>query len=240
MERFFTFSNFSKFPEIIHGISNRSFGDMRFGKIAEEEVIKNRKIFFEELGIDISEVVVPTLAHGTKIKTVEAKDKGRGSTADGLITQDKNLYLMVTVADCLPIFIYDPILKIVGVFHAGWRGIIGQIVLKAIEKFKTLGTDPENILVGVGPGICQKHFVVSNDVLNSFLEIYPFATFVRNNHGYVDLKKAVRKDLIRIGILEENMEISNTCPACENGLYGSFRKEGQSAPAAAAVIGMKK
>lgn len=248
MERdFFAFSNLLKYSEIIHGISNRHYGDMRFGKIAENETVKNRKNFLRELNIDIEDVVVPRLIHDTKIVTVSKEDKGKGSqkhetafsSTDGLITKENNLYLMTTAADCLPIFIYDPMMKICGNIHAGWRGIAGQIVTKAIEKFIVFGSDTKNIIVGIGPSICQKHFVVKGDVLEPFLEYYPAATFVRNNHGYVDLKKAVVIDLKKYGIPQANIEIAPYCTICDNGFYGSFRKEKDSAPALAAVIGMR-
>ncbi|MDZ7587111.1 MAG: peptidoglycan editing factor PgeF [Patescibacteria group bacterium] len=247
-EHFFKFSNLSKYPEVIHGISNRNFGDMRFGKGKDEEVIKNREQFFQKLGINLSDVVVPRLAHSSIIANVSQAEKGRGGrdtqtalmATDGLITSEKGIYLMVTIADCLPVLLYDPTLKIIGLVHAGWRGIIGQIIPKTIEKLRIVGAEPQNLVVGVGPGICQKHFVVKKDVLSLFLEYYPSATFVRNNDGYVDLKKAVLIDLKKGGVLPGNIEIANVCTACENGIYGSFRKEKDSVPAAAAVIGMRE
>lgn len=247
-ERFFKFSNLSNYPEIIHGISNRNFGDMRFSGGKEPKVIvNNREQFFQKLGIELSDVVVPALAHSVQIAVVGQDQKGKGSlkpetailATDGLTTLDKNIYLMITIADCLPILFYDPISKIVGIFHAGWRGIIGQIVPKMIEKLKDLGSEPQNLIVGIGPGICQKHFVVKSDVLSLFLEYYPSAAFTRNNDGYVDLKKAVLIDLKREGVLSGNIEMANICTACENGIYGSFRKEKDAVPAAAAVIGMR-
>lgn len=247
-EHFFKFSNLSAFSELVHGISNRHFGDMKFGHQKDAEIVKNRELFLGQLNINLSDVVVPALAHSVQIAVVDQEQKGKGSrnhqtallATDGLITRGKGIFLMVTTADCLPVLIYDPILKIVGVLHAGWRGIIGQIVPKAMEKFKILGSEPENLVVGIGPGICQKHFVVKKDVLSLFLDYYPSATFVRNNDGYVDLKKAILFDLKKLGVSQNNIELTNICTACENGIYGSYRKEKDSAPAAAAVIGIKE
>jgi len=247
MEKFFKFSIFSKFDEIIQGVSQRQCGDMRFGTIDDSMVTKNREHFLGDLGIDIHEVVVAGVTHGTKIQEVSRDDKGRGalskssaiSATDGLLTFQQDVFLMVTVADCLPILIYEPVVKLVGILHAGWRGIISQIIPRAIEKFKTCGAMPEHLVIGIGPGICQKHFVVQNEVLDNFLDNYPTATFVRNNHGYVDLKKAAAKDFKKMGILEENLEIVSICPACDHGNFGSFRKEGEGTPASAGVIGMR-
>lgn len=247
-EHFFKFSILSPFSELVHGISNRSFGDMKFGNLKPTEVIKNRELFLGQQNVDLSDLVVANLAHSSQIGIVNESDKGKGArdlktailATDGLITKERGVFLMVTTADCLPVLVYDPILKIAGVIHAGWRGIIGQIIPKTIEKFKSLGSDPAHLIFGIGPGICQKHFVVKKDVLSLFLDYYPSASFIRNNDGYVDLKKAIMVDLKKHGISNHNIEISNACTVCENGLYGSFRKEKSSAPAAAAIIGIKK
>ncbi|MBM2820936.1 MAG: hypothetical protein HW405_696 [Candidatus Berkelbacteria bacterium] len=246
-ERFFKFSLFLKYPELVHGISRRHYGDMRFGKIPDSEVVNNREHFFHDLGVSAQDVVVARLVHKTRIVAVSNQEKGRGVTdilkaiqeTDGLMTFQKDIYLMVTVADCIPILIYDPVIGAVSVIHAGWRGIIGQIVKIAIEKFKNNGSEPSNIVAGVGPGICQKHFVVKTDVLDQFLKIYPKVTLVRNHNGYVDLKKAIAHDFKDQGVSSENIEISQDCPVCQNGKYGSVRKEGKGAPASAAIIGIK-
>ncbi|MFA6493364.1 MAG: peptidoglycan editing factor PgeF [Patescibacteria group bacterium] len=247
-EHFFKFSNLSTFSELTHGISNRSFGDMKFGTKPDADILKNRETFLSKLNVNISDLIVPHLAHGTRIAVVDKSHKGQGATSlktaiaatDGLVTKDKGVFLMVTAADCLPVFIYDPILKISGVIHAGWRGIVGQIIPRAIEQFKIFGSDGKNLVVGIGPGICQKHFIVKKDVLSLFLDSYPSATLVRNKDGYVDLKKAVLIDLKNMGVSGDNIEIANVCTACDNGIYGSYRKEKELAPVAAAVIGIKE
>jgi hypothetical protein len=246
-ERFLKFDLFSKFPEVTHGISFRSFGDMRFGTVPGEEVIKNRLNFFKSLGIKSNQVIVMHQVHGDKITNVGEMDAGKGATdpnssipgADGLITAEKNIFLMLKTADCLPVFLYDPTLQIVAAVHAGWRGILNQIILRALDKFVALGTNPEDLIVGVGPGICQKHFIVKGSVLKDFLASYPASTFVRNKDGYVDLKKAVLHDLKKGGVLTRNIEVSKYCTACDNGIFGSFRKEGTGAPEIASIIGIK-
>ncbi|AKM81932.1 TPA: peptidoglycan editing factor PgeF [Candidatus Berkelbacteria bacterium] len=246
-ERFYKFSSFSCFPEIVQGISNRSYGEMKFGSAQDAEVIKNRKQFAKDLGIELNQVIFPHQVHGNRITAVGKAEGGKGALetsgslieADGLITAEKGIYLGITTADCLPILIYDPANRVVAAIHAGWRGIIDQIVPRAIEKFKEFGSDPENLIVGVGPGICQKHFVVKNEVLKIFLDRYPSVTFVRNKDGYVDLKKALFDDLKKAGVSKDNIEIADFCTVCDNGIYGSFRKEGEKGPKMIAVIGLK-
>lgn len=237
-EGIYRFSSLSKFPGVIHGISTRAYGDMRPAKGGAGF---GREHFFKDLGIDSKDVIAASLIHGTGIKTVDQEERGRSiPETDGLIVRQKGIFLLVTVADCLPILIYDPILEICGLLHAGWRGIIGQIIPELTEKFKNCGSEPQNLIICIGPGICQRHFIVKNNCLEQFKEYYPSATFVRNHQAYVDLRKAVIIDFKKAGVPEINIEIAKECPSCLNGIYGSFRKEGSGAPASAAVIGMKK
>lgn len=246
-ERFFKFSSLSKYSELVHGISTRSYGDMKFSGENISSVVQNRNHFFKDLNIEKKDVIVANLVHGSKLTMVGKSESGRGvedpetaiKESDGLIAQDKNVFLMITVFDCLPIMIYDPIKQNVGIIHAGWRGISNHIIHHGIAKFMNFGSDPENLIVGIGPGICQRHFVVKDDVLSLFQELYPKATFLRNHDGYVDLKKAVLDDFLRDHVAKENIEVSNDCTMCLNGTYGSFRKEGSAAPASSAIIGVK-
>lgn len=236
---FFKFSSLSKFPEIIHGISTRAYGNMHLGK--SNEAKENRQNFFLDLEISLQDTIGLNQVHAANVIPVGEREKENQLklSGDGLITREKGIYLAITIADCLPVLIYDPTLEIVCLVHAGWRGVIGQIIPKAIEKFRQFLSEPQNLMVGIGPGICQKHFVVKNDVLEKFKDLYPSATFVRNHDGYVDLKKAVLIDLKHAGIPRHNVEIASDCPVCHPCLYGSFRKEGEGAPASLAVIGMR-
>lgn len=247
-DHFLRFSIFTKYPNLINGISNRSYQDMCFGRLPDSEIIKNREYFFKDLKIEKRDVIVANLCHGNRIVAVSENEKGSGAEAyetgildcDGLITREKGVYLMVTAADCLPVMFFDPINEIVAIVHAGWRGVISQIISAATDKFLNFGSDTSSLIVGVGPGICQKHFIVKKDVLEKFHDYYPSATLVRNHDGYVDLKKAVLIDLLNRGINRDNIEISENCTVCQNGIYGSYRKEGKLAPKAAAIIGIKK
>jgi len=247
-EPFFRFEKFLNFPELIHGMSLRSYGDMKFGNRKDQEVISNRRAFFRDLGVEESHVVIPRQVHGSNIVIIGKNEQGRGvleeSTAivetDALISREKRIFLMVEVADCLPVFVYDPVLKIVGLIHAGWRGIISGIVSKVVFEFKKMGSDPENLVCGIGPGICQKHFIVKSGVLEKFRDLYPKEILFINKDGYVDLKKIIVRELENQGVPDSNIEVSKYCTACDNGIYSSYRKEGSGVMEMAAVIGVKE
>jgi len=247
-DRFFKFSLLAKFPEVIHGISTRAYGNMSLYRGDKSKTIKNREHFLSGLRAELDKVTIPEMIHGSKIISVGARERGKGACdtkndikgADGLITREKDLFLLVTAADCLPILAYDPALQIVAAAHCGWRGIIGGIVDELISKFRHFGAEEENIIIGIGPGICQKHFTVKKDVLEQFLENYPQAVLLRNKDGYIDLKKAILLDLKKNRLLAQNIEVAKLCPACQNGIFGSHRLEKDQAPTSAAVIGMRE
>lgn len=243
----FKFSVLAKFPEIVHGISTRTYGNMNLYRGDQNMTIKNRQHFLSEMNVDPGEIIVPEMIHGTKIIAVSEGERGRGAKeidsdikgADGLITDKKNLFLLVTAADCLPILAYDPATQIVAAVHCGWRGIIGGIVDELINKFRHFGSEEENIIIGIGPGICQKHFTVKKDVWEQFLKNYPQAVLLRNKHGYVDLKKVILLDLKKNGLQTQNIEVAKLCPTCQSGIFGSYRLEKDQAPTSAAVIGIR-
>jgi len=246
-EPFFRFEKFSNFPEIIHGMSLRSYGDMKFGNRPTEEIITNRRAFFRDLGVAETDVICCQQDHGSRVVTVGKNERGKGvlecgtaiGKTDALISVDKDVFLMVEVADCLPVLVYDPVLKIVAAVHAGWRGIIDQIIPEVINQFRKYGSDLDNLIVGIGPSICQKHFIAKSSVLEKFKDLYPQAILLINKDGYVDLRKATFSDLKNQGVHPSNIEISNNCTICDNGTYSSYRKEGESVLKMAAVIGMR-
>lgn len=248
MESFFRFSLLSKYPEVIHGVSGRSYGNMSFYRGDQEKVAKNREQFFSELEIPLDSIVVPEMIHGSKVVSVQESERGRGAGesqnditgADGLVTKEKGLFLMVTSADCFSVFAYDPVAAVVGLAHCGWRGLVTGIISNLVFELEKNNSQRENFLMGIGPGICQKHFVVKNEVLKQFLSSYPAATFVRNKDGYVDLRKAILGDLIKYKVPKQNIEVSPICPVCQNGYFGSHRSEGDRAPISAGVIGIKR
>jgi len=244
---YFDFSNLSGFKEIVHGISTREFGDMRLKGTDKKDSVQNRERFCDALGISLDSVVMAEIVHSNRIAVVGQSDRSRGARtfrtviegADGLITNEPGVNLMVTVADCLPIMAYDPVKKVVGIAHAGWRGVIGGIASQLIVGFRSFGSSPENIIIGIGPSICQKHFVVKSDVRSEFLRKNSKAVFVRNNDGYVDLKKCVFDELIQNGVSKVNLEVAKECTICNNYYFSSFRADKEQTIFQAAIIGLR-
>ncbi len=238
------FEIFKNYPNLIYTVSEKKDGTMKLSGdlLKDKNIIKNREKFLEKFGIEDRLTIKADLVHGGNVEFVSIKESGKIiDKTDGLITTDKNLFLTVTVADCLPIFIYDPEKEIVGLIHGGWRNLAKDILAVAVGKMvKNFGSSSEDILVGIGPGISQCHFEVKNDVLAEFKPYLKEVLLKKEGKSFLDLKKIARIQLINSGIKEENIEISPECTFCLSDKYFSFRRVRPESPETMiAVIGRK-
>jgi YfiH family protein len=123
----------------------------------EKIVMQNRQIFFTAIGAEGTRT-----AHGNQVhsSSIAVADKpGLYRQTDALITKEKNLFLIISVADCLPVMIYDRSKHIAANVHSGWRGTEKGITVSAVEKMKNeFGCNPRDMYVFVGPGISKDCF----------------------------------------------------------------------------------
>ena len=197
-------------------------------RLKDKEIFKNRKRLLDKQGIDINQVVSAGLVHGNNIEIVSRKDRGqRIINTDGLLTKDKNVFLSITVADCLPIFIYDYKNQVIGLIHGGWKSLAKNILSLAIQKLvNNFESQPQNILVGIGPGIGVCHFEVKDDVLQYWKVPPPNNVFRREEEKiFLDLKKVAKIQLLNLGLKEKNIEINPECTFCLADKYFSYRRE---------------
>jgi YfiH family protein len=206
---------------ITFGLSQKLDGQMilRLGGDA------NREKFFSKIGIDIRSVVSADLVHGNKIKVISSLDKSREiSNTDGLITSERDVCLTVTVSDCLPIFFFEPKQGIIGLAHAGWRGVLANIAREMIDKMVSeYGIEASSIQVYVGPHIKDCHFEIKNDILDKF-SLYPESVIKREGKTFVNLSHIIISQLNSLGLKNNNIEVDLDCTYCSNK-YFSFRRD---------------
>ncbi len=201
----------------------------------------NRKRFLEKKDINPDFLISAEIVHGNSIEIVSVKDSNKViAGVDGLLTNEKNIFLSVTVADCLPIFLYEPVKSVIGIIHAGWRGLEKDIAGVTVNKMKRVfGCEPENILIGIGPGICQKHFEVGEDVAEKFKE-YSEAILREDKKIFLDLRKIAAQQFLRQGVAKNNIEISPECVFELSDKYYSYRRDKSGEiEAMMAVVGMR-
>lgn len=142
---------------------------------SDEDVLENRRRAASALGADLSDMVFCNQAHGREVHIVTAGDRGRGSLAlddaiastDALVTTEPGIVLVVMVADCVPIVLYDPVAHVLACVHAGWRGTVARVSEAAVAAMRSLGSHPGDIVAGVGPAIAPGRYQVGEDVLEA-------------------------------------------------------------------------
>ena len=185
-------------------------------------------------------VVTGHQVHGTDIAVVTDPATGRDELEgyDALITNVRGCAIGVRTADCIPVLLYDPVREVVAAVHSGWKGTLNRISQKTIFKMHDLfGTDPQDLLAAIGPGICRKCFQVGEEVVNFFkgngINIEPIYSWdgpkqegtMKGGH-HLDLIEENRILLVEAGVLEKNIQISGIC-TYEDTRFFSARREGR-------------
>ena len=199
-----------------------------------EAVDENRRLFFSALDVPADRLAIPAQCHSSHVAT--ATTPGRFEATDALITIVQNLWLTITVADCTPVFLADPVRGVVAAVHAGWRGTAGFITAKSVERLKAeFGTAPDNLVAFIGPsaGVCC--YEVGDDVTVRFR---PVVVQTRNGKHYLDLKRENADQLKAAGVLDNNIEISPLCTICNPELLHSYRRDKERSGRMMGVIGM--
>mgnify|MGYP002753872650 FL=1 len=206
---------------------------------AKENVLENFRRIGERFGKTPEDFVLSKQSHETKVLKVGTKDRGKGITKDrdyegidALITDEEGLILSCFSADCVPILFYDPIHKAVGACHSGWRGTKGKILRNVVEEMsKHFSSNPEDILITIGPSISKEQYIVSEDLALSFLEDYPDLgedtaspiQRISKDKFQLDLWDLNRRIALDCGIKEEHISISGYCTMENPELFFSHR-----------------
>lgn len=200
-----------------------------------EKVRENYRRVCGALEVDITKLVFAKQVHRDGVRTVTAEDAGKGLDApvdyeaDGLITDVPGVTLVAFGADCLTMLLCDPVHRVVGAVHAGWRGTALGIAERAVEGMgKHYGTDPADLLVALGPCIGKCCFQTDRDVPDAMTaalggEAAPYFADGGNGRYYVDLKGLNILRLKRAGVTTEHIDISSDCTLCKPNKYWSHR-----------------
>lgn len=208
------------------GVSLTPYNSLNLGGSTQdspENVITNNRLFFGALNIDFESVAKSHQVHRADI--LKVTKPGRYEGYDALITNVPHIQLAVTVADCTPILIFDPIQNSVAAIHAGWRGTVQEIVFKTVQAMQTeFSTNPADCLAFVGTCIDECSFEVGEEVAEHFA-----GSFKRwdeqKGKFFIDLKKANKAQLLSAGLKSENIEVSPFSTVENNQDYFSYRAE---------------
>ena len=243
---YITFEKLDK-AGVVHGFSTRMGGvsegylgtmNLSFHRGDDPDaVMENHKRFAYAIGYDYRKLVFSDQVHKTDIYKVTEKDAGKGiiresdiREIDGLMTNVPGIPLMTFYADCVPVFFYDPVKKVVAMNHSGWKGTVAKISRCMISRLKEeYGTDASDLICAVGPSICKDCYEVSQDVADQFMDAYTKAqvdeiVYDKGDGKYLlDLHRANYYNLVDSGVLPEKIDVTNICTCCNSDVLFSHR-----------------
>ncbi len=220
------------------GVSEGIYASLNLGTNRgddREKVRENYRRVCAALEVDPGKLVFSSQVHGDVVRVVTSADVGKGLDrpvdydADGLVTDVPGLTLTVFGADCLTILLCDPVRRVIGAVHAGWRGTALGIVERVVEVMaEHYGSRPQDLLAAIGPGISKCCFETEEDVPNAMTAALgagalPYISGGDGGKFHVDLKGLNLLRLNRCGVLTTNVDISPDCTLCKPETYWSHR-----------------
>lgn len=255
----FQFSKLLKYPEIAHAVSTRRSpqeplfpeaqpetpGDYRLagrGAYNRREVIYQRRSeLLAAAGLDYVQVqpnlTAPQQRHTANVAVVGKEAYGAHLNwdkslvnYDGVITNLPGVPLLTVHADCPPVLFYDPVKRVIGAAHSGWRGTVAKISLEMVRLMREhYGCLPETIIAGIGPGIGPCCYQVGEPVLREVKEAFgpeiAGEVLLRQPDGscHFDLWQAIYVTLLEAGLKPQNIEQGATCTLCQPDDFFSYR-----------------
>ena len=221
------------------GVSEGIFASMNLGQNRGDEparVRENYRRMCDAIGLPTERLVLSKQVHLCHVQKVTEADVGNGffsenrfEDADALMTNERNVPLVIFTSDCVPVFLYDSENKAIALVHAGWRGTVGGICRITVESMKReYGTDPGKVVAAIGPSICRKCFEIGPEVAEQFDVAFAGKTdeILSKGEGdrfYADLWRANEEMLLSAGVRRENITVSGLCTMCRPDLFFSHR-----------------
>jgi hypothetical protein len=232
------------------GVSGPPYGTLNCGYHVLDEaasVTANRQRLAAAIGVPFAANTYAEQVHGTNVIVVGAGEQGAGrdgresaiQNADGLLTAEAGVSLNLMYADCVPLYFYDPVRRVVGLAHAGWKGTVGNIARTAVSRMSEVyGSKPEELLAAIGPSIGVCCYEVDEAVAGKVRPVLEGtgATPAEREEVLQDgrtpgkymlnLQTFNRLLLTEAGILSSHIELSHLCTSCNTDRFFSHRAEG--------------
>ena len=222
-------------PKFNYYISNIGDGNIGFNNYCSpEDTILNRDNLMKKFGFSLNNLVAMRQVHSRNVELIDSSLMGRGARspedaiidADAMITSTKGIVLMAQSADCSLISIYDSVNSVIGVVHAGWRGVVNGIVPKTIDIMKkNYGSSLENLRVIISPHAHVCCYEVGEELRKEFY-MFPEEIYRKDRAKlFIDIEKALHWQINSYGVPSNNILPNNICTIC-NEQYFSYRRQG--------------
>lgn len=230
---------------LVNFITDKSV-DINYSKQSRDDI---RKILQDMSDYQFKKIISPRQTHTNNVVVINEDNlDSELQDVDGVITKLKGVALTIATADCQSIILYDKKNEVIGNIHSGWKGTLNKILSNGINlMIKEFSSNVEDIIVCIGPSIMGCCFEVDKDVVdmftNNFDDIEEFIRLGEFKDGkqkyYIDTIGINKRELINLGILEENIYLSNVCTKCSSDTYYSYRVQGQDSGRNVTLVCMK-
>lgn len=206
------------------------FSSAADGTMAIDGGWERRLAYLEGHGLDRQHAVHAGLTHGNRIAVVTAADGGKVIPAtDGLITAEMDIGLVMTAADCLLVTLFDPTRRVIGLAHAGSRGLASGVLTEFVRVWRgTFPTDPADLIGHIGPSICARHYPVDPSFAAAF-DAWPMALRPEGKVVHLDLRVIAVAQLTRAGLAPTNIDVDRHC-TYEDRRWFSYRRDHPTRP----------
>jgi len=231
------------FSTRIGGVSRAPFDSLNLGNpngFAKQDdlanIAENYRRLLAAIGLPDGTLLRVHQVHGPVV-ILDAKQATWDNSvcADAIVTHTPGHVASVRVADCVPVLLASSDGSIVAAVHAGWRGVIAGVFPAALKHLP----EPKNIIAAIGPSIGMDNFEVGPEVLQEFSAAFGSAAPVRrrpDGKGHVDLKAAIRLQLLHAGVDNSGIDVSDRCTVRDAAEFYSHRREAGLTGRMAAVI----
>ncbi len=210
---------------------------------APEAVAENHRRLAAEVGYEIEALFEVSQVHGNIVQRADASvpvASYRQREGDAVWAQERNLAVGIRVADCVPILLASPSTGAVAAVHAGWRGIVENVIEQSVTALcRALQIEARSLLAAIGPHISCDAFEVSVDVAQQIATCAahdPHVIVAREPRPHVDLSRVARAQLEHTGVVAEHIDLVTGCTFQEPARFFSFRRDGQASGRHLAVI----
>ena len=195
---------------------------------------QNHQMISESRGFPSEMLAIPEQIHSTNITYIDTP--GDYINTDGLITDNPEIILILKVADCVPVYLYEPRSQLIGLVHSGWRGTTGGIVPNAIQLIQEMGADKKEVNVFLGPAIGFCCYEVDGDLADNFIK--NAKKKLKNGKWKVGLRENICLQLAEMGIPSAKIIVSDIC-TYESPNCHSYRRDGEESGRMFAFMGFK-
>lgn len=194
------------------------------------QAMVQRALLARQLGLPVDQLLLCRQTHSARVHAVSAPWSGPPPEGDALVTATPGLLIAVLTADCLPLILLDPVARVAGAVHAGWRGALAGVIPAGIAAMTALGAEPGRLLAWIGPCLRQPRFEVGPEMMVPFLTAHPRANLFFSPPGrfgprpHFDLAGFATRQLIDIGLLSDHIWDDGVCTYEQESACFSHRR----------------